>query len=456
MSDKKSSTKKTDSVRSLKADSKKSEKKRSGSQSSDSSTKDRKGKGPADAPAAAAPSSSSSSIPVAAASSSSSSSSSIRSRLDGVRLLSDAFATVSMAEERDRAASAQSVEHAVAVHASTALVQFVHTHLVSALSTLSIQLSRDMSTALLGIGWPRDVDLKRNAKQVQALTDEIESGLVFQQILASLSDVSMVADICRTRYVPEAWLLDLMLRPVVKSFLFHFMGDRKTNDITKPSWFLTYLLDVLSRIDEFLRVVVQPLFDRHQIHQDVKSLVSQGLVRLGHRKLLKDYPRIFQDELFCKLANELISFDRSMRLIHVYPRLPLEIGLPDEGPLTMLDFCTRNESVLLRWIAIEKSSTTNKLREALTSEECWVPAKQSRRSVAPIDRLKGADSLLELESETPPEIIVDVLNILDGVTDRYRFVRGKAVKLRFVEEIQLPMLDFLHSEMSEALSHFFS
>jgi len=91
MSDKKSSTKKTDSVRSLKADSKKSEKKRSGSQSSDSSTKDRKGKGPADAPAAAAPSSSSSSIPVAAASSSSSSSSAAAdpsSALSHLKLLS--------------------------------------------------------------------------------------------------------------------------------------------------------------------------------------------------------------------------------------------------------------------------------------------------------------------------------------------------------------------------------
>jgi hypothetical protein len=62
-------------------------------------------------------------------------------------------------------------------------------------------------------------------------------------------------------------------------------------------------------------------------------------------------------ELFCKLVNELIAFDRAMRLTHVYPRLPLEIGLADDGPLTMLEFCTRNESVLQRWLAIEQSCT---------------------------------------------------------------------------------------------------
>jgi hypothetical protein len=38
----------------------------------------------------------------------------------------------------------------------------------------------------------------------------------------------------------------------------------------QPSWFLTYLQDVLSRAEVFLIKVVQPIFDKHQLHLDVK------------------------------------------------------------------------------------------------------------------------------------------------------------------------------------------
>ncbi|CAN0560977.1 unnamed protein product, partial [Ectocarpus sp. 12 AP-2014] len=43
----------------------------------------------------------------------------------------------------------------------------------------------------------------------------------------------------------SVWALDGLLEPVAVRFRFHFEGERPTNRVDRPEWFLSFLLRAL-------------------------------------------------------------------------------------------------------------------------------------------------------------------------------------------------------------------
>jgi hypothetical protein len=63
-------------------------------------------------------------------------------------------------------------------------------------------------------------------------------------------------------FLPPPLPLQLMVRPLRRRFLFHFSGQRQTNRLDKPEWFMAQVLAWIRDHSGFLSEEVQPVLDR--------------------------------------------------------------------------------------------------------------------------------------------------------------------------------------------------
>jgi len=69
-------------------------------------------------------------------------------------------------------------------------------------------------------------------------------------------------------------LIELLVEPLEKRFKFHFFGNRKTNNLEKPEWYLNQILNWIKDHDKFLIRNIQPVFDNLNHLSDKSAIVS--------------------------------------------------------------------------------------------------------------------------------------------------------------------------------------
>lgn len=51
-----------------------------------------------------------------------------------------------------------------------------------------------------------------------------------------------------------------MIDPLVKRFQYHFFTEQKTNDVSKPEWFFTQILNWITANIDFIGAILQQVF----------------------------------------------------------------------------------------------------------------------------------------------------------------------------------------------------
>uniref|UniRef100_A0A2K6AXV5 RAD50-interacting protein 1 n=1 Tax=Macaca nemestrina TaxID=9545 RepID=A0A2K6AXV5_MACNE len=99
--------------------------------------------------------------------------------------------------------------------------------------------------------------------------------------------------------------IQIMLTPLQKRFRYHFRGNRQTNVLSKPEWYLAQIQPILDKVGSL-------------VMQGLKF--SRGLMMLVLRKLATDIPcLLYDDNLFCHLVDEVLLFERELHSVHGYP-----------------------------------------------------------------------------------------------------------------------------------------
>eukprot|EP00127_Corallochytrium_limacisporum_P003430 Clim_evm58s149 gene=Clim_evmTU58s149 len=106
------------------------------------------------------------------------------------------------------------------------------------------------------------------------------------------------------------FLVTSFLTPILKRFQFHFIGDRPTNRVDKPEWYLTFLLNSLGcyeTIDADLR--------KRGLNwlPSLIPLLAKRAVDLAAQKILVDQDTIVKDDgLLNHTFGEVLLFDRRL------------------------------------------------------------------------------------------------------------------------------------------------
>ncbi|ELW65587.1 RAD50-interacting protein 1 [Tupaia chinensis] len=219
--------------------------------------------------------------------------------------------------------------------------------------------------------------------------------------------------------------IQIMLAPLQKRFRYHFRGNRQTNVISKPEWYLAQVLMWIGNHTQFLDEKIQPILDKVGSLVNARLEFSRGLVMLILEKLATDIPcLLYDDNLFCHLVDEVLLFERELHSVH---------GYPDTFANCM--HILSEETCFQRWLTVERKFALQKMDSMLSSEAAWV---SQYKDITDVDEMKVPDC-----AET-------FMTLLLVITDRYKSLPTASRKLQFLE-LQKDLVDDFRIRLTQVM-----
>ncbi|XP_026532983.1 RAD50-interacting protein 1 isoform X1 [Notechis scutatus] len=338
-----------------------------------------------------------------------------------------ATALASMAE-LDIKLQESSCSHLLTFIRST--IQFWH-------KILKDKLSSDFEETLTQLHWPfigpaqsKALGLAPSSANATEIYSNFEA--LFSQLLKlQLSDELLT----KPKQLPEKYFLlptppiilpmQIMLAPLQKRFKYHFTGNRQTNVLTKPEWYLTQVLMWIGNHVSFLEDKVQPILDKAGTSVNARLEFSRALVMLILEKLDAEIPcMLYDDNLFCHLVDEILLFERELHGIHGYL-----------GSLPSCLHILSEETYFQRWLTVERKFALQKMDSMLSSEAAWV---SQYKDITDVDEMKVPDC-----AET-------FMTLLLVITDRYKHLPIATRKLQFLE-LQKELVDDFRIRLTQVM-----
>ncbi|XP_071753836.2 RAD50-interacting protein 1 [Centroberyx gerrardi] len=296
------------------------------------------------------------------------------------------------------------------------------------------RLASDFEEVLILLHWPfispptQSLAPPANAQEInsqlellatQLLALQTSDDLVSQRVSASrLGGPSAPAP-------PLCLPIQIMLLPLSKRFRYHFTGNRQTNSLSKPEWYLTQVLMWMGNSSAFMEEKIQPILDRAGVNINARLELCRGLLSLVQEKVASDAPRLlYDDALFCHLVEEVLQFEKELRSSQSYPA-----ALP--GLLHLL----LEDATLQKWLTVEKKMAVEKVDAMLSAEGAW---SSQYRDISDVDELKAPDC-----AET-------FMTLLLVITERYRSLPCPRAQLKFLE-LQRELVDDFRIRLTQVM-----
>ena len=232
-----------------------------------------------------------------------------------------------------------------------------------------------------------------------------------------------------------------MVHPLDLRFRYHFNGDKPTNRLDKPEYFLSHIIDLVESHNDFMMDYFQPILDDRTAsidteinlaYSDATIAFITALLPMVRQKCLNLLPQIVDDaQLLSHFVHELMEFDMTLRDTWGYTSTssPLDTwkGLTWEMLVT--------HSYFNAWLQGEKLFAMERYHNIIASADS-----------GEIDY----DSTIPGTTK-PTKGAIRVNDLLETITDRYKPLSSFSHKLRFLIDIQLEIFDLYHRRLHESL-----
>lgn len=296
----------------------------------------------------------------------------------------------------------------------------------------------EFEATLKEMQWPTK-DLTLDGQLQQEWVDGVKKLLELQEPELKARD-SQTTDSTKGEEPLVLIPLEVMVKPLGLRFKYHFEGDRPTNMLDKPEYFLSHIIGLLNTYDEFFAIYLQPILREHfgksnlaltSIYIDSISALITALLPMLRRKIFSLMPQISkQSQLLSHLIHELMSFDVSLRDEWNY-----DGGHAIEGWEGLTWEVLVKQGWFGRWLEVEKNFALSRYQNIIDSPES-----------GEID-YDGVDP----GATKPTYAAVRVNDLLETITDRYRPLTSFSQKLRFLIDIQITIFDRFHSRFHDSL-----
>ncbi|KAM5236534.1 RAD50-interacting protein 1 [Ctenodactylus gundi] len=301
---------------------------------------------------------------------------------------------------------------------------------------LKDKLTSDFEEILTQLHWPLIEPPQSQAAGLgrPAVTPEVYSNLetLFCQLLKLQTSDELLTE---PKQLPEKYSLpaspsiilpmQVMLTPLQKRFRYHFRGNRQTNVISKPEWYLAQVLMWIGNHTQFLDEKIQPILDKAGSAVNARLEFSRGLMMLVLEKLASDIPcLLYDDNLFCHLVDEVLLFERELHSVHGYP-----------GSFASCMHILSEETCFQRWLTVERKFALQKMDSMLSSEVAWV---SQYKDITDVDEMKV------------PGCAETFMTLLLVITDRYKNLPAASRKLQFLE-LQKDLVDDFRIRLTQVM-----
>ncbi|GAB1211733.1 hypothetical protein ATERTT37_000857 [Aspergillus terreus] len=240
---------------------------------------------------------------------------------------------------------------------------------------------------------------------------------------------------------PILFPLEVMVHPLELRFRYHFSGDKPTNRLDKPEYFLSHVMDLINNFSGFFASFLQPIFDDKA--KVVGSDLEWNFYNASHAYITALFPVLRQKittflpqisnhpQLLSHFMHELMGFDNDIRESWNY--------LPDpymEGNWKGMTWEVLSKGGWFdRWLQVEKDFALARYKEIVEASDS-----------GHID-YDG----VEPTATKPTKAAIRVNDLLETITERYQPLSSFSQKLRFLIDIQITIFDQFHERLHSAL-----
>ncbi|KAK6005817.1 hypothetical protein QM012_007459 [Aureobasidium pullulans] len=311
----------------------------------------------------------------------------------------------------------------------------------SARTQIEQSLAADFEKTLTKMGWPKQGISVPPGLQAQ-WNIHIEKLIDLQKSELIAADA---ANSSKTSKDEPAVLLplEIMVRSLELRFNYHFSGDRPTNRLDKPEYFLNHVLDLINSYYGFFQANLQPQLLANfrgsdlaliPAYIDATSALITALIPMLQNKLRSVLPQISeQPQLFSNLMHEVMTFDATIQEEWNYT--PLSPATVWRG---LAHFILEKESYFPRWLTVEKDFALARYRDII-----------SDRSTGELDY----DSV-STDCTKPTKAAVRVNDLLETITERYKSLSSFSQKLKFLTDIQIEIFERFRGRINDSLQIF--
>ncbi|XP_074481145.1 RAD50-interacting protein 1 [Sebastes fasciatus] len=308
------------------------------------------------------------------------------------------------------------------------------------------RLASDFEKVLTQLHWPiispptqsltptangQEINSQLELLVTQLVALQTSDDLISQRALASCQGVTSSQPAASSSVTPPSrgpplcLPIQIMLLPLSRRFRYHFYGNRQTNTLNKPEWYLTQVLMWMGNSTTFMEEKIQPILDRAGATISAMVELCRGLLSLVQEKVASDASRLLYDDvLFCHLVEEVLQFEKELRSNQSYPAV-----LP--GLLHLL----LEDATLQKWLTVEKKMAVEKMDAMLSAEGAW---SSQYKDISDMDELKAPDC-----AET-------FMTLLQVITERYRALPCPSAQLKFLA-LQRELVDDFRIRLTQVM-----
>ena len=230
--------------------------------------------------------------------------------------------------------------------------------------------------------------------------------------------------------------IELMLKPFKKRFHYHFMGNTRTNQLDKPEWYLTQVLNWIKDNSKFLANNVDSLLRLQATSWPAgKIQMTIGLMGMIREKIQSDLEQlIYDDKNFSHTVDEVYLFIKELKAY---------LGSDAHYVMKCCDLFSvfLEKTYFTRLLEIEKKQSSAYVDSILESKTAW--------SAIAVDWDSDEDD------RKVPEAADNFIILLQSIIERSLVIQSSQDRQPFVDLIIELIADF-HLRLSQLVRSSFS
>ncbi|KAF2272470.1 uncharacterized protein EI97DRAFT_461987 [Westerdykella ornata] len=315
--------------------------------------------------------------------------------------------------------------------AAPQLLHHVHQITQSLRSQILDAFSSQLQTVLKKIRWPRP-----DATIPSTLQSEWEIAItnLLDLQIPELETMAYTKGPGDKIQLPAVLLpFEVLVRPLEMRFRYHFEGDKPTNRIDRPEYFLTHITSLLNDYSGFVADFMQPILLKrfrgtelvlNPVYIDATSALITATLPMLRTKVGSLLAQVAsQPHLLSHLVHEVMAFDTTIREEWGYDG---GYGVERWKGLSW-EFLAQGDW-FGRWLQVEKNFALARYQSIVDAPDF---GDLDYESVDP-------------KATKPTKGAMRVNDLLETITDRYRPLTSFSQKLRFLIDIQIAIFDKLH------------
>lgn len=244
---------------------------------------------------------------------------------------------------------------------------------------------------------------------------------------------------------PPLLPLTVLANALEQRFDYHFTGNKPTNRLDKPEFFLNHVTSLIADYSDFMQDNVQPILLKHFGHSDLAftpayldatTAFINALLPMVRRKLDRVAKQVAsQPSLLSHLVQEVIQFDNTLKEAYSYS--PTSAAANWRG---LSHHLLNTSGYFEQWLAAERDFAFTRYQAIIDAND----AGELDYDAASSDATK------------PSKAAVRLNDLLETITERYRYLSSYSQRMRFLIDIQIHIFDTFHGRLQSALDSYLS